>query len=256
MKYTRTALALLAVLIGVLGVAIFATSCRQEAVTQGVSNFTGLEVDVPSSDSTVGLDIDQNGTSDIVSFKDGGTEVFDIPDGGVADFKANAVSNLGAAGTDFSASGGLTLAAGLTISAGGADVTGDLTLENDETISNGYNGVITYTATTHYMSGALQVSGLTKPSFADETITNGEWVTPTVTVMALDSASWVTMTLGSGCTEGQYLELIGDDANNIFINDTNIRTSDGNGITLNQYDVVGWRCQDDEWLELFKITNS
>jgi len=221
---------------------------------------------------------------------------------------------------------------------------GDITLQNDETISNGYNGVITYTATTHVFSGNEEVTGsldvqggnitmqndetldnsyngtitatvgatgafavdtgnlqvgagtpsltlnggdvyaagtgefdgllradagatvsagdltisngLFLPDAVDLLINDGDWLTPTVgTVYNLDSAGWVTMTLGA-CTEPQFLYLAGDDNFNIFINDVNIYTSDGNGVTIGQYDVVGWMCIDDEWLELFLIANS
>jgi len=81
-------------------------------------------------------------------------------------------------------------------------------------------------------------------------------LTPTVSVYGLDSGGNVTMTLGAGCTDGQMLTLIGDDANNIVINDTNVRTSTGGALTIGQYDVVGWICMDSELLELYIIANS
>jgi len=116
----------LAMLALVMALALFVPSCgvicpKVEVVPQGVTNYTGIEIDVPSGDSNVGLDVDQNGTSDVVSFKDGGTEVFDIADGGIADFKNNAPTNLGAAGTDFTSTGGLTLAGPLAASPGAAN---------------------------------------------------------------------------------------------------------------------------------------
>ncbi len=112
---------------------------------------------------------------------------------------------------------------------GGVDVIGDLTISN----------------------------GLFLPSFDDLTVNDGDWITPTtLTVYALDSGGAVTITLGACSNEGQFLYLIGDDANDIIINDTNVRTSDGNAVTINQWDIVAWVCQDVEWLELFTITNS
>jgi hypothetical protein len=107
------------------------------------------------------------------------------------------------------------------------------------------------------VAGDLTVSAaLFNPGFADETITDGETLTPTVTIYALDSAGAVTVTLAASATEGQLLILIGDDANDIIIADTNIRTSTGGALTINQWDVAGFVYQDAEWIELLLITNS
>lgn len=103
--------------------------------------------------------------------------------------------------------------------------------------------------------GNVTLSALLKPGFADETITDGETLTPTKTVYALDSAGGVTMTLAASASEGQLLFLVGDDANTITIADTNIRSSDGNAITLGQYDAAAFVYQDSEWIELLKIAN-
>ena len=103
---------------------------------------------------------------------------------------------------------------------------------------------------------ALTVSGLTLPSFTNETITTGETLTPAYTVYALDTSGAVTMTLAATGTEGQLLILIGDDANTITVNDTNIRTSTGSTLAIGQYDVAGFVFQDSEWLELFLIADS
>lgn len=100
------------------------------------------------------------------------------------------------------------------------------------------------------------ISGVLQPSFADETITNGETLTPTYTVYALDSASAVTVTLAASADEGQLLVLIGDDAYTITIADTNIRTSDGAAATLGQYDVIVFVYQDSEWMQVVKTANS
>lgn len=105
-------------------------------------------------------------------------------------------------------------------------------------------------------TGDLDIGGLLQPSFADETITDGETLTPTVTVYALDSASAVTMTLAASADEGQLLILIGDDANNVLIADTNLRSSTGGALTLNQYDVAFFVYQDNEWIEIALLTNS
>ena len=100
------------------------------------------------------------------------------------------------------------------------------------------------------------LSGLLLPGFADETITNGEVLTPTVTVYALDSAGAVTMTLAAAGTEGQLLILIGDDANNITIADTNLRSHDGAALVLGQYDIAFLVYQDSEWIQLVELATS
>ena len=105
------------------------------------------------------------------------------------------------------------------------------------------------------ITGNLTLAALLLPGFADATITDGETLTPTVTAYALDSAGAVTMTLGAVGTDGQLLILMGDDNNTITIADTNIRTSDGNAITLGQYDTVAFVYQDNEWLQLLKSAN-
>lgn len=113
-------LALVALITAAFG--LFYPSCPiPEAVIQWVTNWTGIEVDTPSGSTHVALDVDQVGSGDIISLKDGGTEVFDIPDGGIADFKANAPTNLGNAGTDFTSTGGLLLAGNLTVSPGASN---------------------------------------------------------------------------------------------------------------------------------------
>jgi hypothetical protein len=66
----------------------------------------------------------------------------------------------------------------------------------------------------------------------------------------------VTVTLNATGTEGQLLVLIGDDANDITIADSNVRTNDGNAQVLNVYDVIMWVYQDNEWLEISESNNS
>ena len=121
------------------------------------------------------------------------------------------------------------------------------------TVNNGGGFVA---AGTGDLQGNVDFDALIVPSFADETITDGEVLTPTVMVYALDSSGAVTMTLAASASEGQLLILIGDDANAIVINDTNVRTSTGAALTLNQYDVVMWVYQDAEWIEIALLTDS
>ncbi len=105
--------------------------------------------------------------------------------------------------------------------------------------------------------GSVDLGGLFQPSFADLTLsTAGQVLTPTYTVYALDTTAAISMTLAASADEGQLLILIGDDNNTITINDTNIRTSDGNAATLGQYDVIVWVYQDSEWLQVVKTADS
>lgn len=105
-------------------------------------------------------------------------------------------------------------------------------------------------------AGAVTLQALLYPSAADETITDGETLTPTVTIYNLDAAGAVTMTIAASATEGQLLVLCGDSANNITVNDTNIRTNDGSTQVIGQYDCITWVYIDSEWLELSESNNS
>ena len=90
-----------------------------------------------------------------VGFSVSATEVFLAPEyktggqqlGGPLDMNANIISNIGNAGTDFLANGGLTLANALTVTTGGITVTGN------STITGTLGGVTTLTATS--LAGTL-----------------------------------------------------------------------------------------------------
>ena len=100
------------------------------------------------------------------------------------------------------------------------------------------------------------LGGIVYLGSTDLTVTDGTTPTISYDAYALDSAAAVTITLAACSVEGQVLTLIGDDANTITINDTNIRTSDGNAATLGQYDVLIFICQDTEWVQIVKTANS
>lgn len=106
-----------------------------------------------------------------------------------------------------------------------------------------------------YVTGTVTLAGLLQPGFANVTVTNGLIITPSYTVYALDSAGAVTLTLGASASEGQLLYLIGDDANNVTVADTNVRTSTGNSLVIGQYDVAAFVYQDSEWIELLLLAN-
>jgi hypothetical protein len=97
------------------------------------------------------------------------------------------------------------------------------------------------------------ITGITGLSFADETITVSDTLTAAYDVYALDSGGAVSVTLQACSNDGQILILVGDDANNVTIQDVNIRTGDGNALVLGQYDTAMLVCQDTEWIELLKL---
>jgi hypothetical protein len=128
---------------------------------------------------------------------------------------------------------------------GGLSITtGSLTLSNGEAINNSTDGFVGFTGGLIY-------------STADLTATDGLTITPSIyTVYNLDSSGAVTVTLAACSGDGTPLVLVGDDANTITVDDVNIRTTDGNAVTIGQYDVVEWLCVDTEWLHIAKSANS
>jgi hypothetical protein len=93
--------------------------------------------------------------------------------------------------------------------------------------------------------------------FEDLTVTDGETITPTdqADVIALDTGGEVTITIAACTTDGHELTLIGDDNNTINIAATNLRTTDGNALDMDQYDVVKMICQDTEWMLMLESNN-
>lgn len=93
--------------------------------------------------------------------------------------------------------------------------------------------------------------------FTDLTVSDGETITPTdeADIVALDTSGEVTITVAACTTDGHELTLIGDDGNTINIAATNLRTTDGNALAMDQYDVVKLICQDTEWLLMLESNN-
>jgi len=138
------------------------------------------------------------------------------------------------------------------------DIDGDVDLGNNIITNIGAAGT-DFVASTGALNlaGELDMAGLLQLSFADLAISDGDTITPTYTVYALDTSGAVTITLAASADEGQLLILINDDANAAIIADTNLRSSDGNAITLaGAYDAVLLIYQDSEWLELLSIAGS
>jgi hypothetical protein len=150
---------------------------------------------------------------------------------------------------------GLSIDGGLTDIGSGtyatADGDNDLGVQGDLEV----NGNTDLDGTVN-AAGAVTFQGAFYSSFTDLAVTDGDTVTPTFTTYALDSAGNVTITLAATGTEGQLLVLIGDDANDITINDTNVRTNDGGVQVIGQYDVIVWVYQDSEWIEVSESNNS
>lgn len=107
------------------------------------------------------------------------------------------------------------------------------------------------------IAGNLTLQALLLTSFSDRATSDGDTITPTVTTYALDTTGDVTITLAASASEGQPLIIINDDDNATIIADTNLRSSDGNAITLaGANDIAMFVYQDSEWNELLTIANS
>jgi cytoskeletal protein CcmA (bactofilin family) len=125
-----------------------------------------------------------------------------------------------------------------------ADSGGDFTIDDNLAVTG-----------TSDLQGNVDLDALWVPSFADETITNGEILTPTVSVYALDSSSAVTLTLAAVGSEGQFVTLIGDDNYLVTVADTNLRATSGITVGITQYDTATFVYQGSEWLLISKSVN-
>lgn len=150
---------------------------------------------------------------------------------------------------------GLSIDGGLTDIGGGtyatADGDNDLGIDGDLEVNT--NADLDGTLN---VAGAVTFQNAFYPSFTNLVVTDTDTITPTYVTYALDSVGPATITLNATGTEGQLLILIGDDANNITINDTNVRTNDGAAQVIGQYDVIMWVYQDSEWIEISESNNS
>ena len=89
------------------------------------------------------------------------------------------------------------------------------------------------------------------------TLTAGQLITPTKSLYVLSASGAVSMTLAPcSSATSKFIVLYGDDNQTITVNDTNIYTTDGNAVTLGQYDVVGFHCVGTKWSLTFKSANS
>lgn len=279
------------IIVAVVLVLLVGLYAQSDIQVMGVTNLSSLHLSDDHLTATPVFIANQDGTGAIAIFEDAGTPVVSIYDGGATLFTGLLTASGGIAGGATGAvnlnGGNLTWDADAdTISAASADdiVThtigaaggyhvfdvGNVKI-GDGSPSLSLSGEDLYVEGTFEADGTVRLDGdvtiaassltmansLFYPSFDDLTVNDGDIITVTaLTVYALDSGGNVTITLAPVGTEGQFLYLIGDDANDIVILDTNLRTSTGSALTLNQWDVAGFVFQDSEWLQLFLIANS
>lgn len=122
---------------------------------------------------------------------------------------------------------------------GAAINTADLRLSNGETIANTTDGLIT-------LGGGLQHS--------PASITDTQTITPTMYgFYTINATAEATVTLAACANVGQVVYLYADDAQTINLPATNILTTDGNALAVDQYDLVGLMCAATEWALMFEI---
>ena len=151
--------------------------------------------------------------------------------------KANqSIQNIGAAGTDFSASGGLTLADGLVVSAGGANVTGNITTSGNVVASSNADirGIITNTTGNLTLTDAnIDINGIS--TFTGASVMTAANDVVALTVANTGGAAYPTITAGNAGT-GRALRL-SDGGMNIVqdgmsvVGTTEVNIAAGNGNT-------------------------
>ncbi|GIK36561.1 MAG: hypothetical protein BroJett011_03940 [Chloroflexota bacterium] len=142
--------------------------------------------------------------------------------GGTLDMDNGAISNIGAAGTDFGSDGSLTTAAGVTVSAG------NLTVSNGDAV----------------IADFAQIAAQTAIS-----LTNGGILTPTGTFQPIQSGGAVTVTMSSGCSTGQEVLLVNRVNQTIIISETDTSALSDNA-SLGQYDSLHLLCDTSRWIQI------
>lgn len=130
---------------------------------------------------------------------------------------------------------------------GDADVDSTLTVDGASTLT----GAVTVGSNLAVTGSTTLTGGLILASTAI-TLTAGQVITPAYGMYIISSSGSVSMTLAAPSAAGRVLYLYGDDANTVTINDTNIRSTDGNAVTFGQYDVVQWISTATEWIHVSK----
>jgi hypothetical protein len=179
---------------------------------------------------------------------------------------------------DTSLGDALTVAGASDLRGNLSDGGGTLTIGDDVMIDGAADAIqLTvqgYTTQTHSLLVLEQSDGSDKLAVSDDgdlvflggvtvgateaSPSDGATITPTnaYALYNISSTGNLTITLAACSTDGEVVFLAGDDANDVVIADTNVRTSTGAALTLNQYDVAGFICVDTEWIELLLLTDS
>jgi hypothetical protein len=226
-------------------------------ITSGTGSITVTDsINVTSTvdfDSTLNVDgaVTFNSTLDVDGNITSGTGSITVTDSlnvtGTVDFDStldmsnNAISNIGAAGTDFGSDGSLTTAqtitvttGGLVVSAGGATVTaGGLTLSDGDAV----------------IADDLRVTAQ-----GAATVTQSGTITPTGTYQPITAAGAVSFSSIAGGTAGNLLVLINTSANAITITDTGTIMLSGN-IALGQYDSLTLWNDGTNWIQIATTNN-
>jgi hypothetical protein len=99
-------------------------------------------------------------------------------------------------------------------------------------------------------------SGMFIATASQLTPSNNDTLTIAASFNVINSSGDITITLGTtNAVAGQLVWLYGDDAHTVLIADTNILTSDGNALSIGQYDAVEMIFNGTKWVELLKIAN-
>jgi len=259
----------------VLVALVAVVSCKgvfqQQSLPGDITNFSGVHVAAPTAigSATPALMVDSDGLSVLFEVRDAATPVVSVNDGGVLDMKAHAVTNIGAAGTDFSGSGGLTLADALVVTSGGATITaggvtitaGGLDMTNDAITNIGAAGTdfsasggLTLATTLTLSDGDVVVADDVRVTAQTAiTVTNGAAFAPTGTYQPIQAAGEVTPTVTIG-TAGDLLVLINTSAQTINIADTGTTMLTAAG-ALGQYDSLTLWCDGTNWIEISRANN-
>lgn len=200
-------------------------------MTAGTNSLAALNIDLGIGNSTAGTNSVYGILIDDISADAQNTETA-ISIGGTGwdvgfDAGANTILNIGAAGTDFSASGGLTLADALTVTSGGASLSdGDLVVADDVRVT-------------------AQIS---------LTVTDATAFTPTGTYQNITAAGEVTPTITAGATAGDLLVLINTSAQVVNIADSGTAKLTA-AAALNQFDVLVLWSDGTNWIEVSRADN-
>ena len=140
-------------------------------------------------------------------------------------------------------------ATGNTVVSGTLAVSGTLTAATAVTVTSG--GLVVSAGGVDVAAGGLAVSA----GFLDlssVSITDSQDLTPTGTVYVVNSTGATTITPTACSDIGRMLFMYGDDANNVTVASTNLLTTDGNAVVIDQYDLAGFMCVGTKWALMFE----